>query len=95
MLPNDREWLEIVVQKRISRIRTGNEVTLRMLQRSIEMIASAEALLAAPVPQIWPKVWPNSEARSESGSETELLPSNPGAGTPLRRLHSSAHDNDR
>lgn len=70
MMPNDREWLEILIQTRMSRIRAGNDATRQMLQRSIEMIASAEALLAAPVPQ----VWPNSEDRSDSGSENRIGP---------------------
>ncbi|WFU75348.1 hypothetical protein [Bradyrhizobium sp. CB2312] len=68
MLPNDREWLAMLVQASTSRIRAGNEVTLQMLHRSIEMIAAAEALLAAPMPRVWPKSQDRSEDWSESGS---------------------------
>ncbi|QOG18607.1 MULTISPECIES: hypothetical protein [Bradyrhizobium] len=71
MMPNDREWIEILVETRMRRIRAGNQATLQMLQRSIEMIASAEALLAAPVPRVWPRSQDRTEELSEHQSDAD------------------------
>lgn len=81
---------EIFVQTRMSRIRAGDEVTLQMLRRSIEMIASAE--LAAPVPhrsdptrKIGRKIGPTA------GLKTGLAPITPETGNvPAKAAFSSA-----
>lgn len=53
MTTADLEWLTVLVETRLERMRAVNEREKTLILRSAEMIATAQGLLSRPVPTFW------------------------------------------
>ncbi|MBR1133862.1 hypothetical protein [Bradyrhizobium iriomotense] len=54
MATGDLEWLAEQIELKLERMRAATKRETEMIQRSVELLAKAKALLSEPAPEVWP-----------------------------------------